>query len=159
MKSCSVLCCQGWLCGNPEAEECWCGSQDRDCWLQEEKHPCSARLSRQHHTQGRLHPDPADTFFPNSVQWVSDQRAEGRGVWVLVWFQHGKGGQALELPREVGSAQPWRCPWKGWMWLSVLLAGDKVRIRHGWMVSKVFSNLNNAVILWKCLGRKKTTLC
>ena len=30
-----------------------------------------------------------------------------------------------ELPREVWSAHPWRCPRKGWRWHSVLWAGDK----------------------------------
>lgn len=35
-------------------------------------------------------------------------------------FVPGKGGQALELPKEVWSPHTWKCPRNSWRWHSVL---------------------------------------
>ncbi|XP_051629694.1 uncharacterized protein LOC127463814 [Manacus candei] len=58
------------------------------------------------------------------------------------------------LPREVWSAQPWRCPRKAWPWHSVLWAGGQGGdgAQGGSMGWEGFSSLRDPGILWvRCL--------
>ena len=63
--------------------------------------------------------------------FLSWEPEEARGVWGAERHQRWKGslGRVVRpwqgLPREVWSAQPWRCPRKAWPWHSVLWAGGQ----------------------------------